>query len=76
MLKKTTFAFVFLLVLNSCAVQQKSLLMDDWYAFTKASTERLDPSKAYAFSDGMIRMYGENNGYLMTKKAIKILNLV
>jgi len=75
MLKKTIFAFVFLLVLNSCAVQQKSLSMDDWYAFTKTSTERLEPSKAYAFSDGMIRMYGENNGYLMTKKSYKNFEL-
>ena len=75
MLKKTFFAFVFLLVLNSCAVQQKSLSMDDWYAFTKTSTEKQQPSEAYAFSDGMIRMYGENNGYLMTKKSYKNFEL-
>ncbi|WP_157505973.1 3-keto-disaccharide hydrolase [Flavobacterium chungangense] len=49
--------------------------MNDWYAFTKTSTERLEPSKAYDFSDGMIRMYGENNGYLMSQKSFKNFEL-
>jgi hypothetical protein len=75
MLKKTTLAFTFLLILNSCAVKQKSLLMNDWYAFTKASSEKLQPSKAYEFTDGMIRMYGDTNGYLMTEKSYKNFEL-
>ncbi len=75
MFKKITVAFAFLFLLNSCATQQKSLSTNDWYAFTKTSSERLDPSKGYEFSDGMIRMYGENIGYLMTKKSHKNFEL-
>lgn len=75
MFKKITVAFVFLLLLNSCAVQQKNLTTDDWYAFTKTSSERIEPSKVYEFTDGMIRMYGENIGYLMTKKSYKNFEL-
>ncbi len=75
MLKKITVAFAFLLLLNSCAVQQKKMVMGDWYAFTKTSTERIEPSKAYEFTDGMIRMHGDNIGYLMTKKSYKNFEL-
>jgi hypothetical protein len=75
MLKKIIFAFAFLLLLNSCAVHQKSLSVNDWYAFTKTSTERLEPSKVYEFTDGMTRMHGENIGYLMTKKSHKNFEL-
>lgn len=75
MFQKITSAFAFLLLLSSCAVRQKSLSMNDWYAFTKTSTERLEPSKAYEFSNGMIRMYGENNGYLMSTKSYKNFEL-
>nr|WP_294926189.1 DUF1080 domain-containing protein [uncultured Flavobacterium sp.] len=75
MFQKTTFALSFLLVLNSCAVQQKRVSMDDWYAFTKSSTERQQPSEAYEFSDGMIRMYGKTNGYLMSKKSYQNFEL-
>lgn len=75
MFQKISSAFAFLLLLNSCALQQKSLSMNDWYAFTKNSTERLEPSKAYEFSDGMIRMYGETNGYLMSTKSYKNFEL-
>lgn len=49
--------------------------MNDWYAFTKTSTNRIEPSKVYEFSDGMIRMHGENIGYLMTKKSHKNFEL-
>ncbi|MDR7212427.1 DUF1080 domain-containing protein [Flavobacterium piscis] len=69
MFKKSTFALAILFILSSCAVQQKSLSVNDWYAFTKASTERLQPTQAFDFSDGMIRMHGDNNGYLMSKKS-------
>lgn len=75
MLKKIIFVFAFLLLLNSCAVHQKSLSVNDWYAFTKTSTERLEPSKVYEFTDGMTRMHGENIGYLMTKKSHKNFEL-
>jgi len=75
MLKKSTFAIVLLFILNSCAVQQKSLSMDDWYAFTKTNIARQEPSKVYDFTDGMIRMYGENVGCLMTKKSYKNFEL-
>ena len=75
MFQKITSAFAILLILNSCAVQQKSLSIKDWYAFTKNSSERLEPSKAYDFSNGMIRMYGETNGYLMSTKSYKNFEL-
>lgn len=75
MFQKITSAFAFVLILNSCAVQQKNLSINDWYAFTKTSTERLEPLKTYEFSDGMIRMYGETNGYLMSKKSFKNFEL-
>lgn len=75
MFQKTTFALVFLFIFNSCAVQQKSLSENDWYAFTKTSTEKLQSSKTYEFSDGMIRMYGDINGYLMSKKSYKNFEL-
>ncbi|MGO4770389.1 DUF1080 domain-containing protein [Flavobacterium sp. W22_SRS_FK3] len=69
MFQKTTTAIAFLLILSSCGVQQKSLSINDWYAFTKNSTERLQPSEAYECTNGMIRMYGDTNGYLMSKKS-------
>ncbi|MFB9110671.1 3-keto-disaccharide hydrolase [Flavobacterium gyeonganense] len=75
MFKKITFSFILLFLLNSCAVQQKSLSADDWYAFTKTSTERQQPSEVYEFSDGIIRMYGETNSYLMSKKSYKNFEL-
>lgn len=75
MFKKITIAFAFLLLLNSCATQQKSLSMNDWYAFTKTSPNRIEPSKIYEFTDGIIRMHGENIGYLMTKKSYKNFEL-
>jgi hypothetical protein len=75
MFKKTSLVFVFLFLLNSCATQQKSLSKSDWYAFTKAKNERIEPSKVYEFTDGMIRMHGENIGYLMTKKSYKNFEL-
>ncbi|GGF24042.1 3-keto-disaccharide hydrolase [Flavobacterium limi] len=75
MFQKTAFVFVLLFLLNSCAVQQKNLSLNDWYAFTKTSTERQEPSKAYEFSHNMIRMYGETNGYLMSKKSYKNFEL-
>lgn len=49
--------------------------MSDWYAFTKTSTDRIESSKIYEFSDGIIRMHGENIGYLMTKKSHKNFEL-
>jgi hypothetical protein len=75
MFNKIIVAFAFLFILNSCAVQQKSLSMNDWYAFTKTSVERISPSKVYEFTDGMIRMHGEKIGYLMTKKSYKNFEL-
>ncbi len=75
MFKKSTFAIIVLFVLNSCAVQQKSLAMDDWYAFTKTNTAQQKPSDIYEFKDGMIRMYGNDNGCLMTKKSYKNFEL-
>lgn len=69
MLRKTTLALTFLFILNSCAVQQKTWTENDWYAYIKTSSEKQDPAKTYEFSDGIIRMYGENVGYLMSKKS-------
>lgn len=75
MVKKITLVFAFLFVLNTCVSQQKKLSKSDWYAFTKTNTERVEPSKVYEFSQGMIRMYGENIGYLMTQKSYKNFEL-
>lgn len=74
MLKKITLAFTVLLLCNSCAVNQ-NLPMDDWYAITKSSTERIAPSQVYDFSGGMIRMYGDEIGYIMTKSSYKNFEL-
>lgn len=49
--------------------------MSDWYAFTKTSPNRIEPSKIYEFTDGIIKMHGENIGYLMTKKSYKNFEL-
>ncbi|AOW10167.1 3-keto-disaccharide hydrolase [Flavobacterium gilvum] len=75
MFKKTTIVTALLFILNSCAVKQTSLTMNDWYAFTKSNSERQEPSKVYEFSDGMIRMYGDENSCLMTKKSYKNFEL-
>ena len=75
MFKKITAAFAFLFLLNSCTVQQKTFSKSDWYAFTKTSKDRISPSKVYEFTDGMIRMHGNNIGYLMTKKSYKNFEL-
>lgn len=75
MFKKSIFAIVLLFILNSCAVQQKSLSMNDWYAFTKSNASRQEPSKVYDFSEGMIRMYGDENSCLMSKESYKNFEL-
>ncbi|MFB9078414.1 DUF1080 domain-containing protein [Flavobacterium procerum] len=75
MFQKSTFVIVFLFILSSCAVQQKSLETNDWYAFTKTNTAQQEPSKVYEFTDGMIRMHGEEAGCLMTKKSYKNFEL-
>jgi len=76
MLKKTTIAFAFLVLLNSCAVHDKNFSEKDWYAFTKTSNQRIiKASDVYEFTDGMIRMHGDNIGYLMTNKSYKNFEL-
>ena len=75
MFRKITFVFTSFLFLNSCAVQQKSLSKKDWYAYTKNSSERVAPSKVYDFTDGIIRMYGDNIGYIATKSSFKNFEL-
>lgn len=69
MFKKITIAFSYLLILNSCTVQQKIGSENNWYAYTKTSSEKQQPTKVYEFSDGIIKMHGENIGYLMSKKS-------
>ncbi|MGQ7945995.1 3-keto-disaccharide hydrolase [Flavobacterium sp. WC2509] len=75
MLKKTTFAFALLLLLNSCAAQDKKFSKNNWYAFTKTNNQKSISSEVYDFSDDMIRMYGENIGYLITEKSYKNFEL-
>jgi Domain of Unknown Function (DUF1080) len=75
MFKKITLAFASLLFLNSCAVKPKTLTKNDWYAFTKNSNGSLDPSKIYEFTDGLVRMYGDNIGYLATNKSYENFEL-
>ena len=74
MLKKSALAFALLLLLNSCAVQDKNFSENDWYAFTKAS-KKFKPSEVYEFTNGMIRMHGDKIGYLMTNKSYKNFEL-
>jgi len=69
MSKKIIHVFAFLFILNSCGAQKKINSESDWYAYTKTSSEQQESSKVYEFSDGMIRMHGENIGYLMSKKS-------
>ena len=75
MLKKSTFTIILLLILSSCTVQQKSLKINDWYAFTKTNTAQQKPSDIFEFKDGMIRMHGNDNSCLMTKKSYKNFEL-
>jgi len=75
MLKKIVSAFAFIISLNSCAVQDKEFSKNDWYAFTKTSKERIKPSEVYEFTDGTIRMHGDDIGYLMTYKSYKNFEL-
>ena len=75
MFQKITFVFACLLILNSCAVKPKTVSINDWYAYTKTSNERLNPSKIYEFTDGLIRMHGANIGYLATMKSFKNFEL-
>lgn len=75
MLKKITFVFGFLFILNSCTVQQKIASQNNWYAFIKTNSEKLESSKIYEFSNGMIRMHGENIGYLMSQKSYRNFEL-
>ncbi|TDD99679.1 3-keto-disaccharide hydrolase [Flavobacterium cellulosilyticum] len=75
MFKKSIFALSTLFLLNSCAVKQISLTENDWYTFTTKSTDKIAPSKGYEFSNGMVRMYGDVNGYLMTNKSYKNFEL-
>lgn len=75
MFKKSIFGLSILFLFNSCAVKQISFTEKDWYGFTVKSPDKIAPAKAYAFSDGMVRMYGEDNGYLMTNKSYKNFEL-
>lgn len=75
MFQKSTFIVFLLLILSSCSVQQKSLEINDWYAFTKTNTTQQEPSKVYELADGMIRMHGEDPSCLMTKKSYKNFEL-
>lgn len=69
MLKKTTLTLLFMLILTACTTQQKVWTDSDWYAYIKASSERQEPKNVYEFTDGMIRMHGNNVGYLMSKRS-------
>ena len=75
MLKKTTLTLLFLHILNACTVQQKTWTENDWYAYTKTSPEKQEPAKVYELSNGIIRMHGENVGYLMSKKSFSNFEL-
>jgi hypothetical protein len=75
MFKKSLLVYSFIFLFFSCASKKQSITENDWYAFTKNSSERQTPSKIYAFTDGMVRMYGDNIGYLMTHKSYKNFEL-
>ena len=69
LVKDKILTLLFLLILSSCTTQQKTWTENDWYAYIKTSSEKLDPAKIYEFTEGTIRMHGENVGYLMSKKS-------
>lgn len=69
MFKTLSFLLAFIFILNSCTAQQKIGSENNWYAFIKTNSEKLEPAKIYDFSDGMISMHGDNSGYLMSKRS-------
>lgn len=75
MFKKSLLVLNILFLFNSCAVKQLTFSEKEWYGFTTNSPEKIASSKAYEFSNGMVRMYGENSGYLMTNKSYKNFEL-
>lgn len=75
MFKKTLLLYSFTFFFLSCVSKKQSITQNDWYAFTTTNSERQLPSKVYEFKDGMVRMYGENIGYLMTYKSYKNFEL-
>lgn len=75
MFKKLLLVYSFIFLFLSCASKKQSITENDWYAFTQNNSERQNPSKVYEFSDGMIRMYGADNGCLMTNKSYKNFEL-
>lgn len=75
MFKKSLLVFSFLFLLLSCASKKQSIAEKDWYAFTINKPERQTPSKVYEFKDGIVHMYGNQNGYLMTNKSYKNFEL-
>lgn len=75
MIKNITAVCVFFLFFNSCAVHEQPLSKKDWYAFTKTSKHSVNPADVYEFADGIIRMHGDNIGYLITHKSYKNFEL-
>ena len=75
MFKKSILTFSILFLLISCAVKQKSITEQDWYGYTKSTSEKVAPSKIYEFKDEMIRMHGDNIGYLMTYQSYENFEL-
>ena len=46
-----------------------------WYAFNKKTGKQHDALKMFAVENNMIRLYGENIGYVITKKSFKNFEL-
>ena len=75
MSRKFVFGVLLAMLFVSCSVQPKVIMVNDWYPFTKTSTEKNNPTAVYDFVDGMIRMNGDNIGYLMTHKSYENFEL-
>ena len=75
MFQKLLYCSALFLLLHSCAVKKQNITEQDWYAYTKNKSERLNPANVYEFSEGMIRMHGANIGYLMTNTSYKNFEL-
>jgi hypothetical protein len=73
---KTTLTLALLIILTACDTQQKTWTENDWYAYIKTSSEKLEPAKICEFTEGTIRMHGENVGYLMSKKSYSNFELM
>ncbi|MEZ4901987.1 MAG: DUF1080 domain-containing protein [Spirosomataceae bacterium] len=65
-------------VLSSCVKQTKLFNgknLKGWYAYTDIDKKRVPPESNFVVSDGLIRLYGDKLGYLMTEQSYQNFEL-